>query len=167
MKRTRDDQAIDSQPIVSRPSTFNRRRFLRGAGGVAIALPFLEGLPERSAWAQSAQPVFSFYIVAACGVVGSKFFPTATGELTTAGLAGATDKATSVLSPHAANLLFIKGINFPMNAPSNCGHAQGLCQALTAQPAMGGGQSASSGGISADMVVAKAVNPSAGDPLTL
>ena len=181
MKRTRDDQTTETQPIETQPmemqptidrpidrsSTFNRRRFLRGAGGVAIALPFLEGLPERSAWAQSAQPVFSLYIVAACGVVGSKFFPSATGALTTAGLAGATDKATSVLSPHAANLLFIKGINFPLAGPTGCGHAQGLCQSLTAVAPGGSGSTAYSGGISADMVVAKAVNANGGDPLTL
>jgi hypothetical protein len=167
VKRTRDDQTIDTPPLINRSSTFNRRRFLRGAGGVAIGLPFLEGLPERSAWAQSAQPVFSFYLVAACGVVGSKFFPAATGELTTAGLAGASDKATSVLSPHAANLLFIKGINFPLAGPTGCGHAQGLCQSLTAAAPGGSGSTAHSGGPSADMVVAKAVNQNGGDPLTL
>ena len=154
-------------PITTKRSTINRRAFLRGAGGVAIALPFLEGLPERSAWAANGDPVFSFYIVAACGVVGSKFFPAATGALTTAGLTGESGKATSVLAPHAARLLFIKGINFPMNSPTNCGHAQGLCQSLTAVAAGGGGASAYSMGISADMVVAKAVNPNGGDPLTL
>jgi len=35
----------------ARKNAFNRRAFLRGAGTVAIGLPFLEGLPERSAWA--------------------------------------------------------------------------------------------------------------------
>ena len=171
MKRPPEQQQkkIDEKwttDVTSNGVAINRRRFLRGAGGVAIALPFLEGLPERSAWAQSAQPVFSLYMVAACGVVGKKFFPDALGALTTENLA-ASGKATAGLAAHASRLLFIKNINFPMNGPTNCGHAQGLCQALTAQPAMGGGQTASSGGISADMVVAKAVNPSAGDPLTL
>ena len=36
-----------------------------------------------------------------------------------------TDKAVSVLAPHAANLLFIKGINFPHGGPKGCGHAAG------------------------------------------
>jgi hypothetical protein len=147
--------------------TFTRRNLLRGAGGVAIGLPFLEGLPERSAWAAPGDPVFTFYMVAACGVVGSKFFPSATGELTTASLSAATDKATSVLAPHAANLLFVRGINFPLAGPTGCGHAQGLCQALTATTPGGSGGSAYSGGISADMVIAKAVNTGAADPLTL
>ncbi|HVY26242.1 MAG TPA: DUF1552 domain-containing protein [Polyangiaceae bacterium] len=144
----------------------NRRAFLR-AGAVAVGLPFLESLPDRSAWAAGNAPVFSLFIVAACGVVGNKFFPGATGPLTTAGLGAMTDKATSVLAPHAGNLVFLKGINFPMNAPNNCGHAQGLCQSLTAAPAGGGGKTAYSLGSSVDMVIAQAVNPSGVDPLTL
>ena len=146
---------------------FNRRAFLRGAGTVAIGLPFLEGLPERSAWAADAPPVFSMFLVAACGVVGNKFFPGATGALTSDGLAAASDKAVSVLAPHAANLLFVKGINFPLSGPTGCGHAQGLCQSLTAAPPAGDGGAAYSTGISADMVIAKAVNPNGADPLTL
>ncbi|WP_437643411.1 DUF1552 domain-containing protein [Sorangium sp. So ce362] len=155
-----------THPHVARRPGINRRAFLR-AGGVAIALPFLEGLPSRSAWAADSAPVFSLYIVAACGVVGNRFFPEKTGPLTTDGLAAMTDKATHVLAPHAANLLFIRGINFPMGGPSNCGHAQGLCQALTARPAQGGGKTASSGGVSADMVIANLVNDGGAEPLTL
>jgi hypothetical protein len=146
---------------------FNRRAFLRGAGTIAIGLPFLEGLPERSAWAADSPPVFSFYMVAACGVVGKSFFPDTTGALTQSGLAGLTDKATSVLAPHADNLLFIKNINFPLGGPTSCGHAQGLCQSLTAAPPGGSGSTSYSTGISADMVVAQAVNPNAADPMTL
>jgi Protein of unknown function (DUF1552) len=145
----------------------NRRAFLRGAGAVAIGLPFLEGLPERSAWSADNPPVFTFFMVAACGVVGKSFFPDATGALTQSGLAGATDRATAVLAPHAENLLFIKNINFPLGSPSGCGHAQGLCQSLTATQPGGSGPSAYSGGISADMVIAQAVNPNGADPMTL
>ncbi|XXY50760.1 DUF1552 domain-containing protein [Sorangium sp. So ce269] len=155
-----------AHPRVAPRRGINRRAFLR-AGGVAIALPFLEGLPSRSAWAADNPPVFSLYIVAACGVVGKKFFPDETGPLTTQGLAAMTDKATHVLAPHAPNLLFIRGINFPMGGPSNCGHAQGLCQALTARPAQGGGKTASSGGVSADVVIAELVNDGGAEPLTL
>jgi hypothetical protein len=144
-----------------------RRAFLRGAGAVTIGLPFLEGLPLRSAWAQDRPPVFSLYIVAACGVVGSKFFPDSTGPLTQASLAAMGDKATSVLAPHAQNLLFLEHINFPMANVTGCGHAQGLCQALTASPSEGAAQNAYATGVSADVVVAKAVNPNAADPLTL
>jgi len=54
-----------------------------------------------------------------------------------------------------------------MGGPTSCGHAQGLCQSLTAAPSLGNANTAYSTGISADMVIAKAVNPNAGDPLTL
>jgi hypothetical protein len=145
----------------------NRRAFLRGAGTIAIGLPFLEGLPERSAWSADNPPVFSLFMVAACGVVGKGFFPDSTGPLTQSGLAAMTDKATSVLAPHAENLLFIKNINFPLGGPTSCGHAQGLCQSLTAAPPGGSGSTSYSTGISADMVIAQAVNPNAADPITL
>jgi hypothetical protein len=151
-----------------RPSLgINRRAFLRGAGTIAVGLPFLEAVPERSAWAQSAPPVFTLMMVAACGVVGNKFFPNATGPITQSSLAGMSDKAVSNLSAHAENLLFIKNINFPLGGPTGCGHAQGLCQSLTAAPPGGSGAQAYSTGISADMVIAQAVNPNAADPLAL
>ncbi|MEP7051001.1 MAG: DUF1552 domain-containing protein [Pseudomonadota bacterium] len=155
--------------FMSHPSrtTVNRRAFLRAAGTVAIGLPFLEGLPERSAWAAGNAPVFSMFMVAACGVVGNKFFPATVGPLTQASLAAATDKAVGVLAAHAENLTFIKNVNFPLPGPTSCGHAQGLCQSLTGAVPGGGGQSSYSTGMSADMFIAQAVNPSAGDPLTL
>src|SRR6201999_896639 len=99
-------------PEGVRKNAINRRAFLRGAGTVAIGLPFLEGMPERSAWAAGAQPVFTLMMVGSCGVVGKGFFPSATGALTTAGLAGATDRAVSNLSTHAANLLFVENVNW-------------------------------------------------------
>jgi hypothetical protein len=145
----------------------NRRAFLRGIGTIAIGLPFLEGLPERSAWAQQAPPVFSLFMVGSCGVVGNKFFPNATGALTQNSLATMTDKAVGLLAPHADNLLFIKNINFPLGGPTGCGHAQGLCQSLTAAPPGGTGAQAYSGGISADMVIAQAVNSNGADPIAL
>jgi len=148
-------------------STFNRRAFLRGAGAITVGLPFLEGLPERSAWAADAVPVFTFFLVGSCGVVGSKFFPSATGAITTSSLSGMTDKAVSVLSSHAANLLFVKNVNFPLGGPTGCGHAQGLCQSLTAASPGGSGSTAYSGGESADMAIAKLVNPNGTDPINL
>jgi hypothetical protein len=145
-------------------STVNRRAFLT-AGTVAVGLPFLEGLPSRSAWAQNATPVFTFFVVAQNGVVGKNFFPSATGALTTASLAGATGMATSVLAPHAANLLFIKGINYPQPGPKSCGHAEGNVQTLTGLAPGSTGNTAYAAGPSADTLIAKALN--APDPLAL
>jgi hypothetical protein len=149
----------------ARRSTINRRAFLRGAGTVAIGLPFLEGLPERSAWAASSPPVFSFFMVAACGVVGNRFFPTATGALSSSTLSS-SGMAVAALAPHAANLLFIKNLNFPNGGPKSCGHAEGLCQSLTAVAPGSTGSTAYSGGPSADMIIAQAVNGGV-DPFTL
>jgi len=150
----------------ARKNAINRRAFLRGAGTVAIGLPFLEGLPERSAWAADAPPVFTMFIVASCGVVGESFLPDATGALTTSGLAGMTTKAVNVLSAHAPNLTMLKQVNWPQNV-KGCGHAEGLCQALTAIPPGTTGHTAYAGGVSADVVIGKAVNPTGVDPIIL
>ena len=148
----------------ARKNAINRRAFLRGAGTVAIGLPFLEGMPERSAWAAGSPPVFTMFIVGSCGVVGESFLPDATGALTTSGLAGMTTKAVSALSAHAPNLTMLKQINWPQNVKS-CGHAEGLCQAMTAIVPGATGHGAYAGGPSADVVIGKAVNPTGVDPI--
>lgn len=161
--RSKSEAGMARAPSGSR---LNRRNFLKGAGSVAIALPFLEGLPERSAWAAGAAPVFTFFIVAENGVVSKNFFPSAAGALTTAGLAGLTDTATSALSAHAPNLLFIKGINYQQPGPQACGHAEGLTQTLTGVKPGATGNKGYAGGPSADTVISKAVNAGA-EPLAL
>jgi hypothetical protein len=150
----------------ARKNAINRRAFLRGAGTVAIGLPFLEGLPERSAWAAGSPPVFTMFIVGSCGVVGESFLPDATGALTTSGLAGMTTKAVSALSAHAPNLTMLKQINWPQNVKS-CGHAEGLCQAITAIVPGTTGHGAYAGGMSADVAIGQAVNPTGVDPIIL
>ena len=142
----------------------NRRAFLRGTAGVAVGLPFLESLPERSAWAAGDEPVFSLFICAVDGVVPEKFFPESVGELTVDSLAAA-GKATSALSAHADRLLFLKGINWPAVVRAEP-HAEGLCQALTAVAPSGSGATAMGGGPSADWVIAGKVQPGVA-PLTL
>jgi hypothetical protein len=111
----------------------NRRSFLRGAAGVSVALPFLESLPDRSAWAADQSPTFSLFIGAVGGVVPEKFFPNQRGALTSEGLASA-GKATSQLSRHAERLLFVSGIDFP-SFLANEAHSEGLCMSLTGRPA--------------------------------
>ncbi|HEX2674580.1 MAG TPA: DUF1552 domain-containing protein [Polyangiaceae bacterium] len=145
-------------------SRIHRRAFLRGTAGVVLGLPFLESLPERSAWAEGKAPVFSLFICAVDGVVPTRYFPDALGVLTTDGLA-ATEKATSKLSAHAKNLLFVRGIRWPGN-PTGEPHAESLCMALTAVPPTSHGSNALAGGPSADWVIARKVQ---GDtpPLTL
>jgi len=148
----------------NRRKVINRRAFLYGAGTVAIALPFLEGLPERSAWAAGSQPIFTFFICAACGVEPKRFWPASTGALS--GLL-ASGKAVDALADQAKNLLIVKGVNFPLTGPTGCGHAQGLSQALTAKTPTGSGSQATAAGPSADFVISKAVNAAGSDPMTL
>ncbi len=158
MTRSQEPMNPTTRPklkLGAKQSRVNRRAFLRGAGTVAIGLPFLEGLPERSAWAQNDNPIFSFFIVSAHGVVHDRFWPEM-GALTQEGLA-ASSNATAALANHAANLTLLQGVNYPMRSPTNCGHAQGLCMALTARASQGGGRDAQSTGISADVYIADAL----------
>ncbi len=142
----------------------NRRAFMRGAGGIAIGLPFLESLQSRSAWAQDANPIYSFFIMAQCGVIQDKWWPTATGPITASTLAG---RALEPLSDFAEHLLVLRGVSAPGGNPGDCGHAQGCVQAITGAKPASGGNSSTAGGPSADVVISNALNPANVDPLTL
>lgn len=144
-------------------SQVNRRAFLRGVGTVAIGLPFLEGLPERSAWAQDDEPVFSFFIMTQNGVVQENFWPSATGALTPQTMAGKTIEKISAFSEH---LLMIKGLKLP-GGNSQCSHAQACVQVMTGTAPGSAGNSSTAGGPSIDMVISNALNPPGTDPLTL
>jgi hypothetical protein len=153
------------KPRASRKGPVNRRSFLRGAAGVSLALPFLESIPERSAWAEGEKPIFSLFLGAVEGVIPRLFFPDELGPLTRDGLAAAR-KATSALSAHAENLLFLKNIDWPLGSPTGEAHAQGLTMILTGRVPYGSTASCTSTGPSADVVIANAAHPGK-DPLTL
>jgi hypothetical protein len=142
----------------------DRRAFLRGAAGVSLALPFLESIPERSAWAEDAKPVFALFVCATEGVITRAFFPEELGPLTRDGLAAAR-RATSELSAHAENLLFLRNVNWP-RSPTGEAHAEGLVMALTGRVPEGSSASCTSTGPSADVVIAEKAHPGK-DPLTL
>jgi hypothetical protein len=155
---------------MKRSQFWSRRAFLRGAGTLDVGLPFLEGLPSRSAWAEGENPVFGLFICTANGVVQQgggdpeKFWPKSVGPLTKASMeADAADRCTGLLADYADKLLLIRGVNYPAN-PSGCGHAQGLVQCLTAKATTGSANMATSTGPSADTVIAKGLNV---EPLTL
>ncbi len=154
---------------VSKPR-LSRRALLRGAGTLGIALPFLEGMPARSAWAADENPVFGLFICTANGVVQKwsnepeKFWPSAAGPLTTASLqADAADRASGLLAEHASKLLMVRGVRYGTGL-SGCGHAQGLVQCLTGAPSTGSAENATSTGPSADTVIAQGLGV---EPLTL
>jgi hypothetical protein len=144
-------------------SRIQRRNFLRGVAGLSVGLPFLEGLPYRSAWAQNENPVFSLFIVAANGVVPQNFYPSSSGALSDSTMSG---KAVGQLSAYAANLLIVGGLDMPIIGRS-CGHAEGLVQTLTGVEPGSGGPKATSGGQSVDMFISNAVNEQGTDPITM
>lgn len=159
--------------MIGRRSRINRRAFLRGIGTAGVALPFLESIPERSAWAATENPVFGFFICTSCGVVQQgggepeRFWPTQLGPLTTSSMeAFANERCTGILAEHASRLLIIKGVRYPYGL-NGCGHAQGLVQCLTSSRPTGDANNATSTGPSADTVIANALNPPGVEPLTL
>lgn len=118
-----------------------RRHVLRGLGGAALGLPWLEGLAPKSARAQSAVlPPYAIFFRQANGVAAEqdtseigaepeRFWPTRTGALSTETL---SDRALAELTRHADRLLVVGNVNME-NYNYGDGHARGALQVLTAR----------------------------------
>jgi hypothetical protein len=139
----------------------SRRRFLRGFGGVALGLPFLETFAPRSAKAQAAQVSTRFGVFFACnGVDVERWFPTTDfGALTDASLTGTANEA---LIPFRSKLLFPRGVHmaprgFGRDPSGGDDHGRGMAIKLTAQPADNANWLAL--GPSVDQVIAAQINP--------
>ncbi len=122
----------------SRPS-LSRRLFLWGAGGLAVGLPFLEGLqPRRLRAAPPERPRFAAFVRQANGCQQAEgmepegFWPHDLGAVTNETLTGIdADRAVSELAEFADKLLLVRGTQFAF--PGNgCGHSGGGNQVLTA-----------------------------------
>ncbi|WP_437587573.1 DUF1552 domain-containing protein [Sorangium sp. So ce1000] len=102
----------------------NRRIFLRGLGGAALAAPFLSSVWERDAKAQSAPGGKAFIVMFThYGCVTNKWFPTKTqGELTAADL---ESTSLAALAPYAKKLLMPRGIRSMNEWTSNMKRGQG------------------------------------------
>src|SRR3954468_230144 len=155
----------------------NRRTVLRGAGGLMLGLPLLEGFMPRKAAAQTAtRSPFVLIVVGDNGVVQAgvslsvssepeKFWPTATGTLTNASMtADKATRSTGELSDYAEQLLIVKGINLPYSS-NGCSHSAADAQILTAAKITAGSTNCKAMGISVDTAIAKAKNPDGRDPL--
>jgi Protein of unknown function (DUF1552) len=152
-----------------------RRRVLRGMGGVTLGLPWLEAFSAGSA--RAANPVYSVFVVGCNGVIqnlGSepeRFWPGATGTLTRAGmLAEESSRATATLSRFAERMLIVRGVNLPFSGGGACAHTWGDNQCLTAQTGTGdkdGAASSLAKGESVDNRIATALNSAGRGPLTL
>ncbi|KYF96889.1 Tat pathway signal sequence [Sorangium cellulosum] len=102
----------------------NRRIFLRGMGGAALAAPFLSSVWERTARGDTPAPgkalivMFTHY-----GVITNKWFPTKTqGELTAADL---EPTSLAALAPYAKKLLMPRGIRSMNEWTANMTRGQG------------------------------------------
>jgi len=132
-------------PLVSRP--LSRRTVLRGAGGVAIALPFLDAMaPRRARAAGKAAPKRMVTFLIENGVVPSAWFPTGTEKQWQLGSICAS------LAPHQKNLIFIDGLDSKTTG-GTC-HSAARCGALTGCNNNGG----RANGISIDQAVANVVS---------
>ncbi len=154
----------------------NRRMVLRGACGVAFALPLLESFAPQKARAQNAveDDTFAIFFRQANGVAqgGStgelgpepdRFWPTALGPLTEATMAGRT---LGELVAHRDRILALKNVNM-FDFPYGDGHARGCMQGLTARgPVVNdvGGDSEAAGE-SLDHRIGRELNPDGRDSL--
>jgi hypothetical protein len=128
-------------------SPMSRRALLRGAGGVAIALPFLDAMGPRSAFAAAPQaPRKLFTFLTENGVVPSAYFPTGTEKDFKMGA------NLAPLEPHQKNVIIIDGLD--NKASGGTCHARARCGSLTGQNNNAG----RAAGISIDQAVANAIS---------
>lgn len=153
-----------------------RRHILKGAGGVALALPFLEGLRPRKATAADdggADPFAIFFRQAngaaaaqttqEIGMEPERFWPTQHGALTPETVQG---RAVGELVDYLDRLLIVSNVNmFEFNYAD--GHARGAMQGLTARgPVVEGlGGDSEANGESIDHRIGRELNPEGRDSL--
>jgi hypothetical protein len=127
----------------------SRRTLLRGAGGVAVALPFLDAMwSSRQARAAGGAPTRLLINFTENGVVEPNWYPT--GDLKNFKLASSMQS----LEPWKDNLVIFEGID-QMGDGSNGGggHQRGKTGCLTAQPNLNG----RAFGISIDQLIANQI----------
>jgi hypothetical protein len=146
-----------TRPIVPLP----RRAFLRGLGGVALGLPFLESLVPSGAQAQQAQPIQRFGVFFGCnGVDMSRWFPSgAYGVMNDDHLRGTANEA---LIPFRSKLLIPRGVHMaPRSGGRDPGggddHGRCMAHKLTSYPAAL--DTGLARGESIDYLLARAINP--------
>jgi hypothetical protein len=126
----------------------DRRTLLRGAGGVALALPFLEAMAPRKARAGVVAPHRFLTVFAENGIVPSTWFPTGAGKAFTLPM------STSPLEPWKSNLIFFDGVDTVCDGTNGGGgHMRGKTGCLTAQPNLNG----RAFGISIDQLIANKI----------
>jgi len=141
----------------------NRRALLRGAGGIAIGLPFLEAMQARQAGAAAAGPVKRLVIMFSPNATNdpAAFMPATTGP------DFVLPKETAPLEALHKQLLVISGVNMESAKKDSSGdlHSVGMSHMLTGIQWVqgtgftlpGGLPVGFAGGISVDQYIAKKV----------
>lgn len=159
-------------------ANMKRRAFLRGAGGLALGLPFLETFaPRKVRAADVPRRLMVFYCCN--GVLADRWYPsTPFGPLTAESFMG---RGIEPLAKHAARISIARGIHgAPRGLGSRTGagdtfageagpgddHERGVSTRLTAMPLANTVEKYATGP-SIDQLIAREVNPGKKGPLTL
>ena len=146
----------------------NRRRFLQGLGGAALAAPFLSSLEEKTAQAAGTagpQRLVIFYTQNGC--LTNRWFPSVeSGPIDASSFTG---KTLAKLAPKANKLLFPRGFAmFPKGTINGYfdPHDPGMGSKLTCAPIAPDGSHYATAR-SLDHVAAEMVNPGTKSPLVV
>jgi hypothetical protein len=156
---------------------FSRRRLLKGLGGVAVMLPWLESF-DRVARGQPDEAITNvFWWRAGCGVAQEgnhfingpepeRFWPRDVGRLEAAILADRdADRAVAELAPYAERMLMVRGLDLPHPRYGDA-HTEAVPQVLTGSAFDGSHESSRARAPSADWLAARALHPDR-EPLVL
>jgi hypothetical protein len=116
----------------------SRRALLRGAGGAAISLPFLEAMlgRNRSAAQPPEVPKRVIFFFSSCGIVPDTWWPTSGGET-----GFVLPSSLQPLEPHRAKILIPDGVGMATadaDRVSGNGHDKGTAHCLTARTTVEG-----------------------------
>jgi hypothetical protein len=128
----------------------NRRTLLRGAGGVAVALPFLDAMWPARAQAQAARPKRFFVMTGVNGVTTNTWFPTGGEKDFTLGA------SMAAFEPLKANLIIPDGLTkMQRGTTDGTAHGRGAASAISGWTS--GGKNGIADGASIDQVLANAI----------
>ena len=136
-----------------KPFRLNRRALLRGAGGVAIALPWLEAMaPERESLAATTPPGRFVAVYQPGGTILERWTPVGSEQTFALG---------PILAPLESlkqQLLVLSGVDMKSAATGHAPHAHGMVAWLTGTAQQGQSSAYKVGGPSVDQVIARRIS---------
>jgi hypothetical protein len=129
-----------------------RRAWLRGVGGIAVALPWLESWPRRANAEGDAFPTRCVLVFSSNGTVPPSWTPGPDFTLS---------PILAPLSDHRDRIIVCSGIDMLSSGGDHKGHNRGVGALWTGLEPFGGndGDSGYAGGISIDQFLAQALQP--------